>query len=174
MFAQELANGKSLADAYVLAGFRPNPGNACTLKKNKTILNRIAEILEERESSHKEATAAAIEATALSKEWVIRNLIENVERAMMAKPVTQKQDGELVETGEYKYEGAVANRALELLGKELGMFIERRDVRTTQTTVVDLSDADLVAVIRDALGSGRGDAEAPKGEKQPDRVHGVH
>jgi hypothetical protein len=32
-----------------------------------------------------------------------------------------------METGEFKYDGAVANRALELIGKELGMFINRRE-----------------------------------------------
>jgi hypothetical protein len=28
-------------------------------------------------------------------------------------------------TGEYRYEGQVANKALELLGKEIGMFVDR-------------------------------------------------
>ena len=32
-------------------------------------------------------------------------------------------------TGVYRYDGATANRALELLGKELGMFIDRKEVR---------------------------------------------
>ena len=31
-------------------------------------------------------------------------------------------------TGEYTYNGSVANRALELLGKEQGMFVERKEV----------------------------------------------
>jgi hypothetical protein len=30
-------------------------------------------------------------------------------------------------TGEYRYDGSVANRALELIGKELGMFVERKE-----------------------------------------------
>ena len=30
-------------------------------------------------------------------------------------------------TGEYVYNGTVANKSLELLGKELGMFIERSE-----------------------------------------------
>ena len=45
-------------------------------------------------------------------------------------------------TGEYRYEGSVANRALELLGKELGMFVERHEV--DQTTMV-ISDKPLTA-----------------------------
>lgn len=34
-------------------------------------------------------------------------------------------------SGEYKYDGSVANRALELLGKELGMFVDRSENTTT-------------------------------------------
>jgi len=30
--------------------------------------------------------------------------------------------------GQYVYNGSVANKALELLGKELGMFIDRKEV----------------------------------------------
>jgi hypothetical protein len=30
--------------------------------------------------------------------------------------------------GEYSYNGSVANKALELLGKQLGMFIDRKEV----------------------------------------------
>ena len=41
---------------------------------------------------------------------------------MQAVPVTDREGNE---TGEYTYQGSVANRALELVGKELGMFHER-------------------------------------------------
>jgi len=52
------------------------------------------------------------------------------------------------ETGEFVYDGSVANRALELLGKEIGMFIDRSLVSLgsraaadppTQSTTVDVS-----------------------------------
>ena len=81
-------------------------------------------MLAEREQIHQQATQKAIEATALTKEWVIATLIENVERAMAKKEV-HDGDGQLVG---YRYEGNVANRALELLGKALGMFIDRKQV----------------------------------------------
>ena len=32
---------------------------------------------------------------------------------------------------EYTYQGSVANKALELLGKEIGMFVERREKDVT-------------------------------------------
>jgi hypothetical protein len=37
-------------------------------------------------------------------------------------------DGEEEVPGEYTYNGSVANKALELLGKELGMFIDRKEI----------------------------------------------
>ena len=56
---------------------------------------------------------------------MLNRLIENVERAMQAQPVL---DAKGVPTGEYRYEGSVANRALELLGKEQGMFVDRKEI----------------------------------------------
>ena len=51
--------------------------------------------------------------------------MENVEKAMQAVPVLDNQGNP---TGVYKYEGSVANRALELIGKEYGMFIDRKEI----------------------------------------------
>ncbi len=45
-FAQELARGKTASEAYVLAGYKANDGNASTLKGNQKVEARIAEILE--------------------------------------------------------------------------------------------------------------------------------
>ena len=75
----------------------------------------------------------------LSVEWVLRGLRENFERAMQAVPVL---DREGKPTGDYQYEGAVANRALELIGKHFGLFADR--IRVEDLTA--LSDADLAAI----------------------------
>jgi hypothetical protein len=83
-----------------------------------------------------ELQAAAAAKTVLSRQWVIERLVENVERAMQAVPVLD-HDGN--PTGEYTYEGNVANRALELLGKEIGMFVGRRedDLAMTLRVAID-------------------------------------
>ena len=60
-------------------------------------------------------------------------LIENVRRAMAEVPVLDRQG---IETGEYRYNGTVANRALELLGKHQSMFTDR--------TVVSGNSAELI------------------------------
>ena len=122
LFAQELANGKTATEAYVAAGYKANRGNAATLKQDQSISNRVAEILAEREHIHAQGTADAIEKTGLTKEWIIGRLIENIDRAMQSVPVRDSEGGTM---GEYTYQGNVANKALELLGKELGMFVDR-------------------------------------------------
>jgi len=65
----------------------------------------------------------------ITKEWVIDMLKENVDRAMQARPVLDK-DGN--ETGRYEWNGFVANKALELLGREIGMFVERHELTLAQ------------------------------------------
>jgi phage terminase small subunit len=127
-FAQGLAEGKPAYQAYIDAGFAKAGAaqSASRLLKNQRagIRERVAEILQEREQIDAEGTKLAIERTAIDKEWVIERLRENVERAMQARPVIDRAGNP---TGSYVYNGAAANRALELLGKELGMFIERRE-----------------------------------------------
>ena len=61
--------------------------------------------------------------TEVTIDWVVTRLKENVERSMQAEPV---YDAEGEPTGEYRYNGNVANKALELLGKYLGMFLDNR------------------------------------------------
>jgi len=127
-FAYGLAEGKPAYKAYIDAGFAKAGAaqSASRLLKNQRagIRERVAEILQEREQIDAAGTKLAIERTAIDKEWVIERLRENVERAMQAQPVMDRAGNP---TGSYVYNGAAANRALELLSKELGMFIERRE-----------------------------------------------
>ena len=58
----------------------------------------------------------------VKQEWVLEKLVENVERAMQVAEVLDR-DGE--PTGEFVYQGAVANKALELIGRHLGMFSDK-------------------------------------------------
>ena len=58
----------------------------------------------------------AADKTVLTKAWIIERLIKNVERAMQAEQVLDREGNA---TGEYTYQGSVANRALELPGNEI-------------------------------------------------------
>jgi hypothetical protein len=135
--AQELANGKSADAAYVTAGYKPNHGNAGALRQKQYISIRVAELLAERESIQAQATADAVKSVGLTKAWVIETLMENVAKAMQAKAMTN-DDGDSI--GEFQYQGSVANKALELLGKEMGMFVDRSINENVNTDYVVSGD----------------------------------
>jgi len=92
----------------------------------------------------------AVERVALTKQWVMQRLQDNVEMAMTAKPVL---DREGKPTGEYRYEANAANRALELIGKELGMFSDRVEgtLRLEQQRYELMSEEERIAANRQLL-----------------------
>ena len=79
------------------------------------------------------AIAKRTERVEVTQDYVIGKLLENVQRAMQAEPVLDKLGNP---TGEYVYQGAVANQALNLLGKHLGMFADQ--VHTRDLTFEDV------------------------------------
>ncbi len=119
-FSRLVAEGQSHTEAAKLAGYSEK--NAASLgsrlSKKVNISNRINELKER-------ASEQAAASSGISKAWVIKGLRENFERAMQAEAFI---DAEGNPTGEYKYQGQVANRALELMGKEIGMFIDRKEI----------------------------------------------
>jgi hypothetical protein len=127
-------SGKSVAAAYQEVGYHPNNGNAYALRHREHISARISELLAERAAQNAQATAKAVEELAITREWVLGKLKENAIKAL-------------------KVEGGspVANRALELLGKELGMFIDRAEV--TQTN--EFSGMDLEQMRRELVERAR-------------------
>lgn len=64
------------------------------------------------------------EKTELNAEYVLNSIKNVAERCMQASPVMEKVDGEWVETGEFRFDSSGANKALELLGKNLGLWKE--------------------------------------------------
>jgi len=131
LIAQSLANGSTQTDAYAAA--YPNSTKAAAAvsatrmmqdaNKRLVIESRVGEILRDREQARIDAAKVTAQKTGLNKAWVLEQLRTNYERAMQAEPVIREGQP----TGEFRYEGSVANKALELIGKELGMFIERRE-----------------------------------------------
>lgn len=90
------------------------------------------------------AVAEAIDARAkrmeVTQDYVLGKLLENVERAMQTvKHLDQHGNA----NGEFKYNGAVANKALELLGKHLGMWTEKIDINLSNIDYSDLTDKQL-------------------------------
>ncbi len=62
------------------------------------------------------------ERTEIDQDWVVERLIEVVDKALQEKEVFDRQGKS---TGEFRFDSAGANRALELLGKHHGMFMNR-------------------------------------------------
>ena len=112
-FAQALAARKTAVAAYEAAGYRRNRGHASTLRRNPRILQRVDEILETKGQIQSRGVLAAIERVMLSKTAVIEMLLADRELARV------------------KGQSSAAIRAAELLGKELGMFVVRAEVRST-------------------------------------------
>lgn len=128
LYSQELAKGISYDRAYIIAGYRPSHANAHTLKNKKDIQARVRYLLSQREHIHAQSTAKAIEETKLTKSWVIDNLRENALKCLGKLPINVSiVEGE-APIQEFQYHPTGANRALELLGRELNMFIERHEV----------------------------------------------
>jgi phage terminase small subunit len=113
-FAHLIAKGESSAKAYVLCGYSSNgalqSGNR--LLRNPDVSARVEELktaVSERQ----------VQTIAVNRAWVNAMLIENIKRAMQVEPVRDREGNPI---GQYSYQGGVANKSLELLGKELGMF----------------------------------------------------
>lgn len=70
------------------------------------------------------------EKTTLSRAWVLTRLMEHAEVCLGKRTVKLKKatrDGDTVEIETTALDQSAGNRALELLGKEAGMFIDRRE-----------------------------------------------
>jgi hypothetical protein len=79
--------------------------------QQERVTERAAELLAERLS----------EKIAVSREFVIDELLDNLKRAKASE----------------KFDGGTANRACELLGKELGMFVDKSENRNVNYGITD-------------------------------------
>jgi phage terminase small subunit len=136
LYAQARASGMTQADAYAEAGYKAKSTNACTraaasrLDANVNIIKRVAEL--------KQRGAARI---VLTKQFVLEAAIDNLEKARGLRPIRIGSAEEPKDV--YVYEGAVANAALRMLGAELGMFADRKDVRLVTSEYAHLTDEQL-------------------------------
>ena len=141
-YAQALVSGKSTEEAYRIAGYAPNRGNATRLKANEAIKKRVAEL-----------QGKAEDRAVVDRAWVLERLMRNVRIAMGEEtvrltilPKTGKAEDKLrkpVEIEVTDRDGTVANNALKLLGQELGMFVEQSESRNVNWTISDSpSEAD--------------------------------
>lgn len=92
--------------------------------------------------------------TEIDQDWVIEQLTTIAKRCMQAEPVIR--DGK--ETGEFTFQPAPANRAVELLGKNIGMFNDKVELTGKDGGPIEyaeLSDAERTHRIDKLLDAGR-------------------
>ena len=89
------------------------------------------------------AQEARSERTRIDQDWVIERLVGVYEASMEARPVCDK-NGE--EKG-FTFNPTAANRALELIGKHKGMFIDRKLIGLRR--IEDMTEDELVALLGD-------------------------
>lgn len=114
-FCEEYMIDLNATQAAIRAGYKPdNAQQMSTENLLKPVIKDYIEQLMDKRS----------EITMIDSYFVIENLKNNVNRCMQSEPVL---DNEGLETGEYQFNAAGANKALELLGKHLGLFVERKE-----------------------------------------------
>jgi phage terminase small subunit len=120
LFIKEYLVDLNATQAYLRAGYNVSESvakaNASRLLTNANVARAIAEASQKR--------ADKLELTA---EWVLENLKNVAVRCQQAEPVMvfDYSTKEMVKTGEYQFDSKGANRALELIGKHLGIFENR-------------------------------------------------
>jgi phage terminase small subunit len=137
-FAQLVSQGVKPTEAAKSVGYSAlrSAATGSELVRERKIAERIEELTAK-------VTEQIVKHSVVDRSWVLERLKENLERAMQHEPV---RDSKGKETGEYVYQGNVANRALELIGKELGMFIDRGEFRFLDKPIEELPYDQLATI----------------------------
>ncbi len=174
-FAQALATGMTLAEAYRWAGYSGTPGNAWRLKANPEVRARVAELVEVG------ARRAEVSVEKVLRELArigfadvrrmhdekgglrrIAELPDDIAAAVASYEVVKRTvpgiDGAVEVTHKIKVWDKA--RALEMIGRYLAMFIDRNKlVRDEDTGAIEVDDvrarlADEIDRIAARLGKG--------------------
>ncbi len=155
-FAQLVSNGETAPRAYVLAGYSEKGArqSAHALLTKTDVSDRVSYLRSKKEEAHGQQVQQVLQEAALDKAWVLKRLSRIVDMGMAAEPV---KDAEGNPVGEYRANLQAANKALELIGKEAGMFIDRKEIRTGE---LDGLGHDELKQLRDALAAFGGVGQA--------------
>ena len=125
-FAQAVASGASIIDAFEKAGYPRRRGNASRLRTNERVSARIAELVAQRTAETQRQALSAAEKAGVDAFWVMRTLRRN--SVMAAR----------------RGDTAASNRAAELIGKHIGMFIEKKQI---EISYIDDADEYLAKIL---------------------------
>ncbi len=121
LFCQEYVKDYNGTQAAIRAGYAEKSAKqtASRLLTNDDLLVRVRELQHEQ-----------VERLAVSQDYVVLQLMETYRRCLEATPVLKfdPNTGQTEETGRYQFDSKGALRALELLGKHLGMYNDKLQV----------------------------------------------
>lgn len=106
-----------------------------------------------------------------TRDWVKRSLIEVARRCMEPERVMLRQGREWVQAEDdegnlvFRFDSAGANRALELVGKDVGMFVDQLKI---MRELQDMTDEELLAIV-EGKGCTGASGGAGVGETENDR-----
>jgi hypothetical protein len=118
-FAHLVTKGERPARAYVLCGYSEKGA----LQSGNRLLRK-ADVAARVEELKMAVSERQIEKITVDRAWVVAMLTEIAIRAMQVEPVRGREGNP---TGQYTFQGSVANKALELLGRQFGMFQPQPD-----------------------------------------------
>lgn len=117
-FVIEYVDCYNATQAAIRAGYSEKTAR----QQGSRLLTNVDVLARVREEQEK-----AVERSGISQARVILALWDVYERCMTAVPVMEfdRGSGQMIETGEYTFDSKGALRALELVGKYLGMFNDK-------------------------------------------------
>lgn len=119
-FCREYVKDYNGTQAAIRAGYSKKTAavKANQLLKNQDILNTIKQFQKE-----------LVESSCLTEEKVIAKVEEILDRCMSAEPVMEwnYEEHRYEPTGEYQFDSKGALKAIEMLGKHLGMFDKKEN-----------------------------------------------
>lgn len=136
LFCHEYVVDANGAQAAIRAGYAEVSARvtACRLLGKPAVQDRVAELMSER-----------MERVGVDADVVLYGLRTVVDRSLQARQVLDRE-GE--PTGEWEFNAAGANRALELLGRHLGLFNDRLQLGLAEGRVRELIDQVVQVIVR--------------------------
>lgn len=131
-----MANGHNATQAALSAGYSPNGADVA----GWTLVHITPGVKEEIDR----LKTLAIKKSEITATYILQSL-KDVADACKVKKQERDAEGRLIERG--VVDSAGANRALELLGKNMRLFVDTLDI-TRRTELADLTDEDLLQVIK--------------------------
>jgi hypothetical protein len=122
------ASGATQTEAYSSVGFSTNPKTAHVFFQRSEVISRVREIQQQRIDREIESSEIAAKQLGISKRWVLERLKYSAERCLRGMPVFDEAGVQIPGKFTGKPDAAGANRALHLIGLEIGMFIERQEI----------------------------------------------